>query len=173
MLPSRSGRARSLAAAGLVYVLGFACPAARSAEPQPSPQPTKSGNPLLSVPLPVGQEVKGLVLPDFDMQGRLRARFEAGVAKRLDPEHIGFSSLKLTTFTPESAVELLIDIPASTLDLNSRVITSHARTIIRRRDFNISGDSLEFDTVARRGTLRGNVQMLITDQSELLKKPGE
>ncbi|HEV3409977.1 MAG TPA: hypothetical protein VG095_06770, partial [Chthoniobacterales bacterium] len=125
------------------------------------------------VPLPVGQEVKGLVLPDFDMQGRLRARFEAGVAKRLDPEHIGFSSLKLTTFTPENRVELLIDIPASTLDLNSRVITSHARTTIQRRDFNISGDSLEFDTVARKGTLRGNVQMVITDQSELLKKPGE
>ena len=79
----------------------------------------------------------------------------------------------MTTFTPENATELLVDMPASTLDLNTRVLTSHQRTSVTRSDFHIAGDQMSFDTVARKGTLVGNVKMVITDQSELRKKPGE
>src|SRR6516164_8936699 len=44
---------------------------------------------LANIPLPIGHEAKGLVLPDFDLEGHLRGKFEAVSATRLDEVHIG------------------------------------------------------------------------------------
>ena len=41
---------------------------------------------LTNIPLPIGHEAKGLVLPDFDGEGHLRGKFEAGTAHRIDRE---------------------------------------------------------------------------------------
>jgi hypothetical protein len=126
---------------------------------------------LTNIPLPIGHEAKGLVLPDFDGEGHLRGRFEAGTARRLDQEHIGFQHLKITTYTPENAPDLQIDMQTSVLDLTTRVLSSQERTTIQRADFNIAGDSVYFDTNARAGRLIGNVKMVITDESHLTAKP--
>src|SRR5947209_262830 len=64
---------------------------------------------LTNIPLPVGHEAKGLVLPDFDAEGRLVGRFEAGVARRLDEQRVAFRDLKITTFTPENQVDLQVE----------------------------------------------------------------
>src|SRR6266704_6837468 len=136
---------------------------------------TPSGSPseqnLTNIPLPIGHEAKGLVLPDFDADGRLRGKFEAGTAHRIDQEHVGFQHLKITTYTPESQPDLRIDMSTSVLDLNTRILSSKARTTIQRADFNIAGDSVEFDTNSRTGRLMGNVKMVITDKSRLTAKP--
>ncbi len=174
MLPFRSGRSwKRGAAASLILVAALGWPAGAaepSASPSPSAKEKKGALGAGGVPLPIGHEIKGLVLPDYNLEGQLQARFEAAVAKRLDANLIQFSGLKATTYTPENALDLEIVIPTSTLDINTRVITSQARTTIRRADFIISGDSLRFDSNARQGTLTGNVRMVITDQSELMGK---
>ena len=128
---------------------------------------------LTNIPLPVGHEAKGLVLPDFDGEGRLRGRFEAGTAHRIDQEHVGFQHLKITTYTPESQPDLQIDMQTSVLDLKTRVLSSQERTTIQRADFNIAGDSVQFDTNTRTGRLIGNVKMVITDRSHLAGKTNE
>jgi hypothetical protein len=126
---------------------------------------------LTNIPLPIGHEAKGLVLPDFDGDGHLRGKFEAGTAHRIDEGHIGFEQLKITTYTPEDQQDLRIDMSTSVLDLKTRVLSSKARTTIQRADFNIAGDSVEFDTNSRTGRLIGNVKMVITDKSHLTPKP--
>jgi hypothetical protein len=126
---------------------------------------------LTNIPLPIGHEAKGLVLPDFDADGRLRAKFEAGTAHRIDEEHIGFQQLKITTYTPENQTDLQVDMHTSVLDLKTRILSSEERSTIRRSDFNIVGDSVQFDTNARTGRLIGNVKMVITDKSHLTAKP--
>ena len=126
---------------------------------------------LTNIPLPIGHEAKGLVLPDFDGDGHLRGKFEAGTAHRIDQEHIGFEQLKITTFTPEDQQDLRIDMSTSVLDLKTRILSSKARTTIQRADFNIAGDSVDFDTNSRTGRLTGNVKMVITDKSRLTAKP--
>jgi len=128
---------------------------------------------LTNVPLPIGHEAKGLVLPDFDLEGHLRGRFEAMSAKRLDEEHIGFHSLKITTFTPENKTDLTIELSESVLNLKTRILSSKERTTIQRADFNIAGDSVEFDTNTHTGKLVGNVKMVITSQSQLLGNQNE
>jgi hypothetical protein len=134
-----------------------------------------SGSPgeqsLTNIPLPIGHEAKGLVLPDFDTEGRLKGRFEAGTAHRIDQEHIGFQHLKITTYTPESQPDLRIDMQTSVLDLKTRILSSQERTTIQRSDFNIAGDSVQFDTNSKTGRLIGNVKMVITDKSHLTAKP--
>src|SRR5581483_11343449 len=113
MLPSRSWRAGRY---GGIAILGFAiffCGEINSAWAQKNhakgsrkpgtASPAKSGSPtdgsLTNIPLPVGHDARGLVLPDFDSEGHLRGRFVAGSARRLDEEQVSFTDLKITTFT--------------------------------------------------------------------------
>ena len=126
---------------------------------------------LTNIPLPIGHEAKGLVLPDFDTNGHLRGKFEAGTAHRIDEEHVGFRGLKIITYTPENQPDLRIDMNTSVLDLKTRILSSQERTTIQRADFNIVGDSVQFDTNSRTARLIGNVKMVITDKSHLTAKP--
>jgi hypothetical protein len=137
-----------------------------------TPSGSRRDQSLVNIPLPIGHEAKGLVLPDFDGEGHLRGRFEAGTAHRIDEEHIGFQQLKITTYTPQNQPDLRIDMSTSVLDLKTRIMSSQERTTIQRADFNIAGDSVQFDTNTRTGRLIGNVKMVITDQSHLTAKPG-
>jgi lipopolysaccharide assembly outer membrane protein LptD (OstA) len=138
-----------------------------------TPSATSGEQSLTNIPLPIGHEAKGLVLPDFDLEGHLRGRFEAESAKRLDEVHIGFHTLKITTYTPENEPDLTIELSESILNLKTRILSSKERSTIKRTDFNIVGDSVEFDTNTRTGKLVGNVKMVITSQSQLLKNQNE
>src|SRR3979411_1963319 len=100
---------------------------------------------LTNIPLPIGHEAKGLVLPDFDLNGHLRGKFEAGTARRLDPEHVRFTSFNTTTFTEGNQTDLTIEMKESVLDLKTRILSSNDRTTVRRADFNMVGDSVEFN----------------------------
>src|SRR5207249_8653780 len=92
----------------------------------PSSSPDEQS--LTNIPLPIGHEAKGLVLPDFDGEGHLRGKFEAGTAHRIDEAHVGFQQLKITTYTPENRTDLKIDMQTSVLDLKTRILTSQERT---------------------------------------------
>jgi lipopolysaccharide assembly outer membrane protein LptD (OstA) len=59
----------------------------------------------------------------------------------------------------------------SVLDLKTRILSSQQRTTIQRSDFNIAGDSVQFDTNSKIGRLSGNIKMVITDKSHLTGKP--
>src|SRR5215467_5543916 len=183
MLPFRSGRsicwgflASLLSVALSVLIAGPQAFGQSKAHKKKGLAPaTPGGSPseqsLTNIPLPIGHEAKGLVLPDFDPNGRLRGRFEAGTAHRIDEEHVGFQHLKITTYTPESQPDLRIDMHTSVLDLKTRILSSQERTMIKRSDFNIAGDSVQFDTNSKTGRLIGNVKMVITDKSHLTATP--
>jgi len=145
----------------------------RKKSPTPSAGTSSGEQSLTNIPLPVGHEAKGLVLPDFDADGHLRAKFEAGKARRIDDDHMGFHGLKITTYTLENTPDLMIEMSDSVLDLKTRILASKERTTIKRADFDITGDSVEFDTNTRTGRLIGNVKMVITDQSHFTGKTGE
>jgi hypothetical protein len=118
------------------------------------------------VPLPVGHEAKGLVFPDFDENGQLRGRFTAGTARRVDPDHMEFRDLNITTYTEDNQVDLQVSMIDSVLDLNTHVLSSPRSTTIKRADFQITGDRARFDIAARHGTLTGNVKMVITNAAK-------
>ncbi|MFN2508087.1 MAG: hypothetical protein ABR589_04875 [Chthoniobacterales bacterium] len=176
MLPFRSGRSFRRGASAFFF-LTLLCFAVAAAEPQNTPsEPKRKIRGAVvpgSIPLPIGHEIKGLVLPDYNVEGELQARFEATIAKRIDADRIHFTGMKMITFKPGSAPDLSIEMPTSTLDMKTRVLTSEERTTVTRADFQIAGDRMRFDTVARQGTLAGNVKMVISGQSHLMEKSGE
>ena len=176
---NRTWRCRFLAILLLSLVLGVSSLApyasaqskGRKAKPRAKAGSSPDEQSLTNIPLPIGHEAKGLVLPDFDADGHLRGKFEAGTAHRIDQEHVGFEQLKITTYTPEDQPDLRIDMSTSVLDLKTRILSSKARTTIQRADFNIAGDSVEFDTNSKTGRLVGNIKMVITDKSHLTATP--
>jgi hypothetical protein len=194
MRPFRSGRAgrRRALACFLFFMLAFCLPDSPvfaqkgkikggnkggKKRLKASPDATAGGSPgeqsLADIPLPVGHDAKGLVLPDFDLEGHLRGRFVAGGARRLDQEQVAFTELKITTFTPESQTDLQIDLHTAIFNLKTKILNSKERSTVQRADFNIIGDSLSFDTDKRTGTMVGHVKMVITSNSKLIEKGKE
>jgi hypothetical protein len=155
---------RAFASLLSILVLSASAPARENEKKKPvSPSPGSSPaeKSLANIPLAVGHEAKGLVLPDFDLDGHLRGKFEASTALRIDDGHIGFRGLRIITYTPENAPDFVIEMTNSVLDLKTRILTSKERTTIKRTDFSVAGDIVEFDTNSRTGKLTGNVKMVI------------
>jgi hypothetical protein len=141
------------------------------------PSASATGSPgeqsLTNIPLPVGHDAKGLVLPDFDLEGHLRGKFVAAGARRLNEEQVAFTDLKITTFNEENHVDLQVDLRTAIFNLKTRLLSSKEQGTVKRADFNIIGDSLDFDTDKRTGHMVGHVHMIITSNSKLMeeKKP--
>jgi hypothetical protein len=179
MLPFRSGRAGISSATSVFLVLAvLTCavvaaekkspkPAAKGATPLPAAGPAKKQRPkpeegVRDVPLATGHDAKGLVLPDFDLLGRLRGKLEAGVTKRLDEENIEFEGVKFTTFIPDTQTpNLEVVMKTSVFNLRTQVLNSKERTTVKRSDFEVAGDTMKFEMLTRQGTLAGNVKMVV------------
>ena len=173
MLPCRSGRFRRSARLSFVLLLVGSCLAVagdrkhRKGVPTPTPEASKEELGLKNIPLTVGHEAKGLVLPNYDLNGHLLGRFEAATAARIDEDHVRFTNLKMTTFDEHEQPDFKVDMTDAILNLETRVIDSKQRTKVKRTDFEIAGDRMSFNTVTKFGKLTGNVHMTIFNQKEI------
>jgi hypothetical protein len=181
MLPFRSGRAGFSRASFVFLLLALlSCVALAAEKATPTPQPkTKKARPkpeegVTNVPIAPGHDAKGVVLPDFDLSGRLRGKLQAGITRRLDDEHLEFKAVKFTTFVPETQTpDLQIVMTTSVFNLKTQVLTSNERTSVKRTDFEISGDNMKFEMISRQGTLAGNVKMVVRGKARASRAEGE
>ena len=170
MLPSRSGRA-GLSGASFAFLLlallsCVALAADKTAKPEPAPKAQKKERPkpqegLTNVPIPAGHDARGLVLPEYDVYGNLRGKLEAGVTRRLDDERVEFQKVKFTTFNLDKQTEMEIIMSTSVFNLKTQVLNSLERTTVKRADFEVAGDTMQFEMLTRKGTLTGNVKMVV------------
>jgi hypothetical protein len=112
-------------------------------------------------PLPIGHGGKGLKIPYLDGNARKTMNFVVGTAQRIDEDHVKMGALKIQTYDDEAQPDMSIDLPNAMLNLSTRVITAEKKVKIKREDFELTGNGMEFDTVSKQGTLKGNVRMLI------------
>jgi hypothetical protein len=183
MLPFRNGRAvfRGAPSAFFLFALLSCVALAGGKSPTPGAKATsmpktrpKPEEGVTNVPIAAGHDARGLVLPDFDRQGRLRGKLEAGLTKRLDDQNIEFNSVKFTTFTPENEKpDLQIIMTRSVFNLKTQVLNSPERTTVKRADFEISGDTMQFEMLTRKGTLAGNVKMVVRGKARGPGNEGE
>jgi len=185
MLPFRSGRAgivSVVAAFSLLVLLSCAVVAAdkkapksdgKTATPAPNKKPArpKPEEGIKDIPITEGHDARGLVLPDFDREGRLRGKLQAGVTRRLDEQNIEFQGVKFTTFIPETEKpNLQINLDKAVFNLKTQVLTSNVRSTVKREDFEVSGDTMRFEMVSRISTLEGNVKTIVRGKA---RTPGE
>src|SRR5690606_6734551 len=96
--------------------------------------------------------------------------FNIGKASRIDDERVAMADMQLETYDDSGKPEMTIDLPASVLNVNTRIITTDSNVTIKRSDFEITGRSMEFNTETKRGRLAGDVRMLIYNLGEEPKR---
>jgi hypothetical protein len=126
-----------------LLTLGFAIlPLQADDTPKPSSSPEEKE---LDLPVPVGIPVNGIKIPHYNSDGKLALLLEADTALKNDDANVQFTNL-----------------PQAVLNLDTRILTGDKTVNIRREDFTISADWIEFNTKTRFGTVRGNIHMVLT-----------
>lgn len=118
---------------------------------------TNTGSQPLDLPVPVGEPVKGIKIPQYDETGKLTMNLSAETARKLDDTRVELQGLKVT-FSDKEEKEIVVEIPHSLLDLRSKILRADSETVISREDFDICGDGAEFDTATRSGSFKGRVR---------------
>ncbi|MEI6035247.1 MAG: LPS export ABC transporter periplasmic protein LptC [Verrucomicrobiae bacterium] len=112
------------------------------------------------LPVPVGIPMKGIKIPHRNQAGKLVMTLEAEVAKKLDDQHIEMENMKIESLDDEGKT-INVQVPHSVFNLETRILSGDSQTLIRREDFEITGDAVEFNTKTRYAILRGNIRMII------------
>ena len=110
----------------------------------------------IDLPVPVGEPVKGIKIPQYDNGGKLTMCLTAETAQKLNEQQVELHKLKVQ-FDDKEEKEIIVEIPHSILNLETKILTADSETVIRREDFEIVGATAVFDTLARQGTFKGRV----------------
>jgi len=129
----------------------------RAADPQSAP---------IDIPIPVGEPVTGIKIPQYDESGKVSMTLLAGKARKLDDSKVKFENLKIS-FTDKEGKEILVEIPHALLDTQTKLLSADSKTVITRDDFDISGEKVEFDTVSRTGRFKGRVRASFRNDSTI------
>src|SRR5687768_17564327 len=167
-LKNRTGKAVEKKAAPKTVAKSPAKVAESRPEKEPAPAAAEKPPPKLSLPLVKGQTSKGVIFPYNDGSGTKTMNFRIETATPLDDDHIKMSNLRIETLDEAGETEMTIDLPASVLDLKTRVITGNERVTIKRSDFEITGATMHFNTETKQGRIDGDVKMIIYDLSDEL-----
>lgn len=130
-------------------------------------EPPKEG---LDLAVPKGQPQKGVRVPVYGLDGKLMMNFQIGVATWIDDENIKMTELRVETYKQDGEKELEMDLPDSILNTKTKDITSKTTVSIKRDDFEISGNTMTFNTESRQGKLGGGVRMVIYNLDSLSDK---
>lgn len=146
--------------------------AAKAADKDKAPKDDKPKEPgKIDIPVSKEHDAKGLKIPYFDGNGKKQMIFTIGVASRIDEEHIGMEETQVETFDENEEHEMTIDLPKSVLNVNTSVISAKKHVEIKREDFSITGEAMEFNMKTKQGTLGGGVRMLIYNLDEEAPAP--
>jgi Lipopolysaccharide-assembly, LptC-related len=141
----------------LLALTGAVCMAAPETTPPASATNPAAKGERIDLPVPVGEPVKGIKIPQYDETGKLTMSLSADTARKLDEKKVELGQLKVE-FHDKDEKEIVVEIPHSMLDLETKVLSADSETRIQREDFEITGKTAEFDTASRSGTFKGRVR---------------
>ena len=124
----------------------------------------------LDFPVPKGQLQKGIRIPIFSPEGKLLYTFQIGVAEVVDEDHIKLGVAHVETFRENGEHEYDIDLSDSVLNQKTHDLTSNVHVTIKRREFELSGNSVTFNLRTKIGKLGNGVKMVIYDASATFAK---
>jgi hypothetical protein len=113
--------------------------------------------------VPKGQPQKGLRIPIYSPLGKLMMNFQIGIATWVDDDNIKMGELKVETFKDDGSSEFGIDLLDSIFNIRTKELISKAHVSIKRYDFQLSGNSMTFNTETKVGKFGDGVKMVIFD----------
>ncbi len=138
--------------------------------PTPEPELTeeeKKAQQRITIPIPVGQDARGLKIPSFNSVGVLQMEFSAAEALRVDEEIVKLDDVAIELFDDEGASNFRIEMVAAEFDLETQILSTNQPFTVRRTDFKLEGENVKFDTSTRKGHVEGKVRMYIYDKNAL------
>lgn len=138
-----------------------------SAKAEGSGESGADAPPPITLPIPVGQEVKGIKIPYFDVEGAKKMDFYAEQARRVDEDHVRMSNVRIQMYDDMGGPDLDFHLPVSVFQVADQLLSSDKPVVIRRKDFRITGQNMVFNLNSRKGRLGGEVNMVIYDRSNL------
>ena len=120
----------------------------------------------MNIPIPVQHDAAGVKLPYFNDHGKLEMYFNISKALRLDLGHLEMTNAYMQTYDEKGVPDANVFMSRSVLDLNTRIVTSDVPVIVRRSDFEITGQKMVFNTQSRVGEMTGHVRMVIYNRQE-------
>jgi len=162
---------RGRVAAGLFLAVLLATGRDGLAGKRDSGSPAGTPGPKFNVPIPVNHGAMGVKLPYFDDRGRLQMFFNIATAFRTDIGHLEMGNAYMQTYDETQAPDANVFMTRSVLDLNTRIVTSDVPVVVRRRDFEITGQKMVFNTQTRVGRMTGHVRMVIYNRQTAEPSP--
>lgn len=127
-----------------------------SSKEKASPKVGKKKSEEIDLPAAVGEEMKGITIPQYDIDGKLKMKLSCETAHKTDEHNVAIHGLKVEFFEAEGK-DVTVTVPESTFNLATTVLSTEMTTTIKREDFSMVGDSATFDTTKRFGTMKGHV----------------
>lgn len=121
----------------------------------------------VEIPVAIGQSVKGIRFPHYEGTDKLSMRFNAETAERASETTFNFRGLRIEVFdeSPDKpAMQVVLE--NAVFDRDTGLLTSKEAAKIAGENFEIVGQSLEFDSKTRSSKLLGPVTMTITQLEE-------
>ena len=141
-------------------------------DPNATPRPPKVRKVKeIPFPLPVGEPATRIVIPENSSTGTLLMNFMAVSAKRISNELVQMNETNIDVNHPDGSEDFHIALPACVFNLQTHLINSDNPVTVRTRDFDLTGEKMEFDTVERNGKLIGHVHMSIHNLKQIAGPP--
>lgn len=121
----------------------------------------------LTLPIPVGHEVKGIRVPYYDVYGVKQLDFFAKQARRVDEDVIRMTDAEIEFFNDVGERDMKVTLPSAVFNFSTQILGSDQPSKIQRADFIVTGSKLVFHVPDKRGRLIGKVRMYVFDKDQL------
>lgn len=122
--------------------------------------------------LPLGQKNRDVKIPSF-RDGNPSSFIRATTMTRLDDEKMEMERLDIRMYGETEERDLRIMLPTATYHMVTEVLSSEERSRISRKDFDLQGDTLIFDTHTQQGKMTGHIHMIIHDSDSFRQQPNK
>jgi len=128
----------------------------------------------IDIPIPVGQDAKGLRLPMRNEQGKMQFQLQVEKVRRIDQANVEMHNSVIQTYDDQTgAPSAKIEMINSVMNTETNVMTTHDPVIVSRDDFRLTGDGAVFNTKTRQGKVIKNIRLIIYNRDELTNKTPE
>ena len=122
----------------------------------PSAKAVAAKSDEIDLPAPVGEEMKGITIPQYDADGKLKMKLSCETARKTDEHNVTIHGLKIEFFEKDGK-DMTVTASEAMFNLANTLLSTETTTTIKREDFLMVGDSATFDTTKRFGTMKGHV----------------